>query len=181
MALSSPNKSHCILCFDVLLANLQRDTISIGDFDDLKLRESSAPLFVTWRCKPKSCKAFESHQLRLRGCIGSFSHVSIPKGLCEYAIKSAFEDGRFQPISAVEVPDLSVTVAVLHSFEQCSKNLHDWTIGVHGIKIFYAEKYQATFLPEVAVEQSKFNSAIEYLFLKLLTGFCRLDKRKNYH
>lgn len=39
----------------------------------------------------------------LRGCIGTFSHEKIEKMLPQYALISAFEDSRFEPISLNEL------------------------------------------------------------------------------
>lgn len=68
---------------------------------------------------------------------------------------SAFDDTRFSPIIASELPSLSVGVTLLTDFEPCSTPL-DWTLGRHGLRIsftYHSKRYGATYLPDVALEQ----------------------------
>lgn len=51
--------------------------------------------------------------LRLRGCIGTFSEMNLHSGLKEYALTSALKDTRFDPISREELPKLTVSVSIL--------------------------------------------------------------------
>lgn len=51
--------------------------------------------------------------LRLRGCIGTFSELNLHSGLKEYALTSALKDTRFDPISREELPKLTVSVSIL--------------------------------------------------------------------
>lgn len=133
----------CFFCFDVLHSHLNRGvTIRTPNFSN-----NSYPLFVTWKV---------GREKRLRGCIGTFNALNLHTGLREYAVTSAFKDGRFSPITWEEVPRLHVSVSILRHFED-SEDYMDWEIGVHGIRIeFYTEKGSkrtATYLPEVAPEQ----------------------------
>lgn len=51
----------------------------------------------------------------LRGCIGSlgqFSH-SVAHGVREYAVAAAFQDSRFPPVNAGELPQLTAHVSIL--------------------------------------------------------------------
>lgn len=102
---------------------------------------------MTWKKGP---------QLRLRGCIGTFStSLSLHKGLGEYARISAFEDERFQPVRLEELPQLSCAVSLLVHFEP-AQDYRDWTIGVHGIHIYFSQngrRLNSVYLPEVAAEQ----------------------------
>ena len=69
--------------------------------------------------------------------------------------RSAFEDTRFTPISASEVPRLSVSVTLLTDFERCA-NPMDWDLGTHGLRIaftYHGKRYGATYLPDVPKEQ----------------------------
>ena len=97
----------------------------------------------------------------LRGCIGTLAPKQLRMALSEFALSSAFNDRRFNPISLHELRDLRVGVSLLVKYEEC-KNCFDWEVGVHGIIIKfeinskgsnYAEHYNATYLPEVAYEQ----------------------------
>lgn len=69
--------------------------------------------------------------------------------------RSAYEDTRFPPISLSELPSLSTSVTLLTSFTPCTHAL-DWDLGTHGIRIAFqhhGKRYNATYLPDVAVEQ----------------------------
>lgn len=70
---------------------------------------------------------------------------------------SALRDRRFQPIDASELPQLTCTVSLLHSFEG-NKAWDAWEPGRHGIIISFVDprdgrRKSATFLPEVAREE----------------------------
>jgi len=91
-------------------------------------------------------------------------------GLRDYSIKSATEDGRFQPINRGELHNLYVSVSLLTQFEE-AKDYLDWEVGVHGIKIVFhnenGSKRSATFLPEVASEHGWDHiQTIDYLLRK---------------
>jgi len=118
-----------------------------GEFPPLPIEidRIDAPLFVTWH-------KFEDD---LRGCIGTFSSEPIDKNLPRYALISAFQDTRFDPISKDELPHLKCAVSLLTNFED-GKDHQDWEVGKHGIQIEFADgkrTYHGTFLPEVALEQ----------------------------
>lgn len=84
-----------------------------------------------------------------------------------FAHLSALRDSRFKPIGKEEFNKLHVCVSLLLNFEDGNDYL-DWAVGVHGIRIEFrnegGSKRTATYLPEVAVEQSKF-----YLLVKNVT------------
>jgi AMME syndrome candidate gene 1 protein len=56
------------------------------------LADPKTPIFVTWKIKND-----------LRGCIGTFSPAQLSTILGKYALISAFEDDRFDPISLKEL------------------------------------------------------------------------------
>jgi uncharacterized protein (TIGR00296 family) len=107
----------------------------------------------------------------LRGCMGTLSSkLSLETSLSQYAMTSAFNDSRFDPIYYDELPYLRVSVSLLVNYEECA-NCHDWIVGVHGIIIEFVvvgggttmrggrdgnvsdsrtRCYTATYLPEVA-------------------------------
>ena len=69
---------------------------------------------------------------------------------------SAFEDVRFQPIPASQLPSLSIGVTLLTNFSQPTKDPMDWTLGTHGLRISFTQhsrRYGSTYLPDVAKEQ----------------------------
>ncbi|KAH7829430.1 putative AMME syndrome candidate 1 protein [Monocercomonoides exilis] len=130
----------CAYCFDALINHLDHKTM----IADPSFANSEYPIFVTWNKKG-----------HLRGCIGTFSPLPIHEGLKEYSIISATQDSRFSPVSISEVKDMSVSVSLMHSFEDCSK-WDDWIIGTHGIRVKLisgGRSYGATYLPDVMPEQ----------------------------
>lgn len=126
---------------------------------DYVITPFEAPLFVTWNIINKETKS-----KKLRGCIGNFSKLPLPKSVKEYALISAFEDERFKPITLDEILkienspnlDLQCAVTILHSFEDITNNPLNWNIGEHGLHVIFKygnRRCSATFLPEVAKEQ----------------------------
>jgi uncharacterized protein (TIGR00296 family) len=141
-------------CFDVLMESLQkkkkRHNAVIPEF--AKELENAAtlecPLFVTWESQ-----RFDGWQLR--GCIGTLSPRLLVPSVSDYALLSALKDRRFNPIQLPEVSSLRVAVSLLVQYEVC-QDVHDWTVGVHGILIKFESRgqhYSATYLPEVANDQ----------------------------
>eukprot|EP00977_Amphora_coffeiformis_P004365 scaffold926_cov163-Amphora_coffeaeformis.AAC.3 len=141
------------------------------------------PLFVTW-------DIWRHGRWELRGCIGSLQPLVLDQGLPKYALTSALQDRRFQPILPTEVPHLRAKVSLLVQYEPCA-HVYDWTAGVHGIIIEWTEeipessiknvvgygaevpkthhtrRYSATYLPEVAAEQGwDTRQAVESLIRK---------------
>jgi len=132
-----------VFCFDVIQSHLMNET---EPSCPRHIPDEKFPLFVTWK------KGSSKH---LRGCIGTFSNLSLRKGLPEYACISAFNDRRFNPIALGEVASLHCSVSLLVNFEQAT-DYRDWEVGTHGIDIEYHEngkRMTAVYLPEVALEQ----------------------------
>lgn len=131
-------------CFDVLHSHLHKNNTNLPK---PAFPNNPFPLFVTW---------YVGREKRLRGCIGTFSPLHLHDGLKEYALTSAFQDTRFNPIGKEELPKLNCSVSLLTNFEP-AKSWNDWEIGIHGIRIeFHNEKghrRSATYLPEIASEQ----------------------------
>jgi AMME syndrome candidate gene 1 protein len=88
----------------------------------------------------------------LRGCIGTFAPSQLSLILGKYALISALQDDRFDPVTLEEVKILNVGVSLLVNFQEGKKAL-EWEVGKHGIVIdatYKGRHYSATFLPEVA-------------------------------
>uniref|UniRef100_A0A1I8HWY5 AMMECR1 domain-containing protein n=3 Tax=Macrostomum lignano TaxID=282301 RepID=A0A1I8HWY5_9PLAT len=144
---SVARKEMCYFCFDVLrsyLGMMKGEALQ----QPVTFSNDSYPLFVTW-------KIGQDH--RLRGCIGTFSNMSLHSGLREYAVSSALKDSRFAPVSRDEVARLHCSVSILIDFQDAS-HYRDWIVGVHGIRIEFSnergQRKTATYLPEVAKEQN---------------------------
>ncbi|KAG4102049.1 DUF51 family protein [Neocallimastix lanati (nom. inval.)] len=137
-------KEHCLYCFDVLNSHLTGEKFKKPTFPNKKY-----PLFVTWH------KIYHGEEY-LRGCIGNFNPMEVHQGLKRYALISALQDSRFDPISKKELPKLTCAVSLLYDFEEVD-DIYDWEVGVHGIWIEFedidGEELTATYLPEVAEEQ----------------------------
>ncbi|KEG14749.1 ammecr1 [Trypanosoma grayi] len=125
-------------CFAVISSRLKNEKIPNAPEG---IPNDPCPIFV-------SLKTLHG---RLRGCIGNFDAEPLHEQLKRYAIASAFEDSRFPPVELKELPSLTCSVCLLHSFEKAA-NWKDWVLGVHGIRIKY-KHYGATFLPSVMPEQ----------------------------
>jgi len=130
----------CLLCFDVLLLKLQRRNCGENGIDlmtGMPLYPGDAgnvrcPLFVTW-------DIWRHGRWELRGCIGSLQPVPLKQGVPKYALTSALQDRRFQSILPQEVSHLRAKVSLLVQYEPCA-HVYDWTVGVHGIMIEWAEE-----------------------------------------
>lgn len=139
--------AHVLHCWDVLAAAFAAGSAPDPVFDGA---DGLAPYFVTLK------KRRYDGTLELRGCIGTLSPRQVA-AIGVYARKSAFEDRRFPPLTADELPQLEVSVSLLVGFEPAA-HPHDWVVGVHGITIAWTDgvdgrQYSATYLPEVAPEQ----------------------------
>lgn len=77
-------KLHCKYCFDVLIAKLSK--MPLPPYPN-NLPDHKVPIFVTWKIKED-----------LRGCIGTFSPSKLSNILSNYALVSALEDDRFDPV-----------------------------------------------------------------------------------
>jgi len=110
------------------------------------------------------------NQEQLRGCIGRFtSNDPLWKTVRDVAVSSATADYRFaaNPITASEIPDLSIEISVLSPMRKIDDPLREIELGRDGIVI--SDKGRSgTFLPQVATETGW--SLEEFL------GHCSRDK-----
>lgn len=111
---------------------------SVAALNDLP---GKAALFVTW-----------TKHGHLRGCIGTFSALQLAEGIRQYALIAAFQDSRFRPITAKELPSLEVAITLLGPLEAIADPFN-WTLGEHGVKAIFPGNRTSTFLPDVAAEQ----------------------------
>lgn len=88
----------------------------------------------------------------LRGCIGSLEpQAPLYLSVHENAIGAALRDPRFPPVSARDVPRLTVDVSILSPIEPIA-GPEAFRLGEHGI-ILEKGWNRAVYLPEVAPEQ----------------------------
>lgn len=88
---------------------------------------------------------------RLRGCIGSLvADRPLVEVVREMAVAAAFQDPRFRPVSAAEVPELEIEISVLSPFEKIT-DVNEIQVGVHGI-LMRRGSSSGLLLPQVATE-----------------------------
>jgi AmmeMemoRadiSam system protein A len=88
----------------------------------------------------------------LRGCLGTLRmRGSLDHEVIRCARDSATEDPRFPPVSADELPELSVEVSVLGPLEAIEPRPDAFTIGIHGLVVEDAA-HRGLLLPQVAHE-----------------------------
>lgn len=80
---------------------------------------TECPMFVTLH---KNARRGQE----LRGCIGCLSPIPLTS-INDYVYKSAFEDGRFPPLTVEEIPSLDICFSVLTHFEKTNGYL-DWDV-----------------------------------------------------
>ena len=89
----------------------------------------------------------------LRGCIGTIEPVQeIYKDVADNAIKAAFEDPRFSPLTREEFDKTEFEITVLGPMKKIN-NINEIIIGRHGIYI-KKDFRSGTMLPQVAVENN---------------------------
>ena len=100
-------------CFDSIYSKLdKKHVVKIQKIPE-SWGESKCPLFVTWK---------KGKELKLRGCIGTFSdQTELKTNLFQYARTSAFGDYRFSPVKISEVSSLHCGVSLLINFEKVSR------------------------------------------------------------
>jgi acyl-[acyl-carrier-protein]-phospholipid O-acyltransferase / long-chain-fatty-acid--[acyl-carrier-protein] ligase len=89
---------------------------------------------------------------QLRGCIGTIiPHTTLGADMQTNAIKAAFSDPRFSPLTATELADVELEISILTPMEDIASP-DDFIVGEHGILLrLYGRS--AVFLPQVAPEQ----------------------------
>jgi AmmeMemoRadiSam system protein A len=87
----------------------------------------------------------------LRGCIGYIeSRAPLVEVVAEVAVKAAFEDPRFDPLTTKEFKKVGIEVSVLSPLLQM-ESVDESVIGVHGLLIELKGR-RGLLLPQVATE-----------------------------
>lgn len=85
----------------------------------------------------------------LRGCIGMLtSEDELCRTVQRCALSAALEDSRFAPVSATEIPELSIEISVLSAFEYVT-DISRIEVGRHGLIISLGGA-RGLLLPQVA-------------------------------
>ena len=88
----------------------------------------------------------------LRGCIGHIQpREQLFDAVIDNTINSSMNDGRFNPVSEDELPDIEIDISVLSPIKKIS-GAEKFITGKHGI-IICLGGMRAVFLPQVATEQ----------------------------
>lgn len=89
---------------------------------------------------------------RLRGCIGHLvGRMPLAQAIPEVAAAAAFEDARFDPLRAEELPEVQVELSLLTPPVPVA-DWRDIVLGRHGILLRLGHK-EAAFLPQVPAEE----------------------------
>jgi len=88
---------------------------------------------------------------QLRGCIGLIEGFQpLANTIREMSLASAFEDPRFSPLSAEELPDVKIEISVLTPLKRV-KDASEIKLGEYGVVVKRAGR-SGVFLPQVATE-----------------------------
>jgi AmmeMemoRadiSam system protein A len=86
----------------------------------------------------------------LRGCVGMMrSEESLCRTVARMAVAAATEDGRFEPVSAMELPELRIEISALGPMVPIRPE--DVEVGRHGLLIGHRGR-RGVLLPQVPVE-----------------------------
>jgi len=117
----------------------------------------------------ENCGAFVTLHLnnKLRGCIGTFRQDrELSRNIQEMAIAAAFNDPRFEPLTAEEYKNIDIEISVLTPMQKID-SIEQIIPGKHGIYIKRGN-VSGTFLPQVATETG--------WTLEEFLGHCSRDK-----
>ena len=88
---------------------------------------------------------------QLRGCIGYIEPIKpLVETIVEMAKAAAFNDWRFPPVKAEEVPELDIEISILSPIKEI-KDTNEIVVGKHGI-IITRGMHRGLLLPQVATE-----------------------------
>jgi AmmeMemoRadiSam system protein A len=88
---------------------------------------------------------------QLRGCIGYIEAIKpLLQAVQQMAVAAAFQDPRFRPLQADELPDLEIEISVLSPLKLI-KSIDEIEVGRDGLYIIKG-MYRGLLLPQVATE-----------------------------
>lgn len=150
-------KEMCFLCFEALSRAVSRTSLDKASRTvSPQLKGLSGSPFVTYRLTDSG---------ELRGSVGSFDQLPLLSSLSEYAVTAGTSDWRYSPIAPSELPALSVSVSLLHGFQDISDPT-DRDLSKHGLRILLDGR-QSTHLPGVAADKEwDHETALKHLVRK---------------
>jgi AmmeMemoRadiSam system protein A len=140
MQLSVANKKELLRIARVSIAS------ALNDRPGERSEQSEASL-------KEHCGAFVTLHLHgeLRGCIGYIeAQFPLHETIEEAAVKAAFEDPRFPPLSAEEFEDVEIEISVLSPLQKTS-SVDEIEVGKHGL-VIDGGYTRGLLLPQVATE-----------------------------
>lgn len=132
-----------------ILTGIARATIE-AEFRPVRLPEQTAD----WLDEPGACFVTLTRHGQLRGCIGSISpHRPLSDDVRHNAYAAAFRDGRFLPLTSLELDGLVIEVSLLsptepltfHSEQDALRQLRPGTDGL----VLRWRDHRGTFLPQM--------------------------------
>lgn len=123
-----------------IAARLEGQPLALPDPADELRQPGSA--FVTLRRRSDR---------ELRGCVGLLDReVTLAEVVAEAAVAAATRDGRFEGVTAAELPDLRIEISVLGSISAIACD--EVEVGRHGLLVQYGNR-RGLLLPQVAVDR----------------------------
>jgi AmmeMemoRadiSam system protein A len=124
---------------------------------EARLRDEAPPRLASDRSEafgqPRALFVTLRRGERLRGCIGTLlPEGDLSRTVPKFALRAAFEDPRFPPLTPAELPECSIEISVLTPPEKLEKP-EDLVIGRDGL-IIEARGRSGLLLPQVATEWS---------------------------
>ncbi|MFH0725492.1 MAG: AmmeMemoRadiSam system protein A [Pseudomonadota bacterium] len=132
--------------------------------------ENTAKLFPSLK-ENRGCFVTLHKTGALRGCIGTIEPVNtLIENVKDNALKAAFSDPRFSPVTDRELPEIEIEISVLTAPElldyiDAEDLLRKLKPGVHGV-ILSQGWHAATFLPQVWSQLPRKESFLSHLCMK---------------
>lgn len=120
---------------------------------DARVRNAHAPAVEYGAALDWPCGAFVTIHYRgeLRGCLGRVDVIApLAHTIAHLAAVVCDSDPRFNPVSTLELPDISLEISVL-TLEQEVRSIDEIEIGRHGLIIEQGHR-RGLLLPQVATE-----------------------------
>jgi AmmeMemoRadiSam system protein B/AmmeMemoRadiSam system protein A len=111
------------------------------------------PIEFTSGTLQTECGAFVTLEKRgqLRGCIGHVrAYKPLERTVMEMAVQAAFHDPRFPPVTADELPGLSIEISVMSPLSEV-RDISEIEVGTHGLVIQDGSR-SGLLLPQVATD-----------------------------